>query len=172
MKTGCLIVGGLFVLISIGIVLLLVTSESDGRAPTVDFDNCSTDQQTHITHVYQAVFADREKFYDFEGLRRISGKRKLEMKRKLVKVWPLQITCAASSDDCRYGANTRGWIVSGNAHITLCAYTQPEENYCDTYAGIAFANAYTRNLRDSESAAFFGYARQLCLARLSDEATE
>jgi hypothetical protein len=159
-------------LVGSGIVFLLATSESDGRAPTIDFDDCSAAQQAKITEVYQAVFADREKFYDFDGLKRLSGKRKLEMKRKLVKVWPLNITCAASGDNCEYGSNTRGWVVSGNAHLTLCAYTHPEANYCDTYAGIAFANAHTRNLRDSESPGFFGYARQLCLARLSGESSE
>ncbi len=166
LKKGCLVVGGLATLGVIGIVVLLLTSDADGRAPTIDFTDCSADEEAHITAIYQGVFEDREQFYDFAGLNRLSGKSNLEMQRKLMRVWPLEIACEFDND-CPYGANTRGWVVGGDAKLTMCAYTRPQENDCDTYAGIAFANAYTRGLRDSESAGFFAYARQLCMARLA-----
>lgn len=162
MKTGCLIAGAVSGIALSRIVFLIIAAESNGRAPSIDFSACSSTEKEHITRVYQAVFADREKFYDFTGLARMTARRQAEMKRNLVRVWPLEITCQAAND-CPYGVNERGWVVGGDARFTMCGYTQPG-NDCDTYAGLAYGNGFTRGLWEGdESAAFFAYARQICL---------
>ena len=58
----------------------------------------------------------------------------------------------------------------GSSSVEMCEYTNPDADYCDSYAGIAYAHGMARHLLDSEGGAFFAYARQLCLARPRFEA--
>ena len=179
MNKGCLLVVTLLLLVlsvfTGAVVWLWLTgpdappaADPDARSAFApEFINCTQAEETHLAAVHRAVLADADVLDEFQPEQGSLNSRR-EVRRKLGRLANLAITCEndVPAADCPLGGQGRGLVVMGEAQLSMCRYTDPSSDFCDSYAAMVYAHALTRGMWPRDAQRYHGEARALCRNRV------